>query len=86
MKWIKENNRSDAFNLGNGEGFSVMQVIQKTQEVTGCNVKYEIGARRSGDPAVLIASSEKAHTVLGWTPRYSRLEEIIQTAYNWHKK
>lgn len=86
MQWIKENNCSDVFNLGNGEGFSVIQVIQKTQEVTGCTVKYETGVRRSGDPAILIASSEKARTVLRWAPKYSKIEDIIQTAYNWHKK
>jgi UDP-glucose 4-epimerase len=72
-------------NLGNGQGFSVKEVIDVTRKVTGREIKAEIAPRRAGDPAVLIASSDKAHKILGWEPKHASLETIIETAWKWHK-
>jgi UDP-glucose 4-epimerase len=74
------------FNLGNGQGFSVREVIESARRVTGHPIPAEVHPRRAGDPAVLIASSEKAIRELGWKPRYTQLDEIIRTAWVWHKK
>ena len=74
-----------AFNLGNGVGYSVMEVIQTARDVTGCTIEEEIAARRDGDPPRLVASSEKARTVLGWTPAYPELRTIIEHAWEWHQ-
>ena len=74
------------FNLGSGEGFSVRQVIESARRVTGHPIPAEIRPRREGDPAVLVASSEKAVRELGWKPRYTQLDEIIRTAWLWHRK
>jgi UDP-glucose 4-epimerase len=74
------------FNLGNGRGFSVREVIESARRVTGHPIPAEICARRPGDPAVLIASSEKAILELGWTPKYTQLDEIVRTAWEWHRK
>jgi len=74
------------FNLGNGKGFSVREVIESARRVTGHPIPAEVHPRRSGDPAVLVASSEKAIRELGWKPRYTQLDEIIRTAWLWHQK
>jgi UDP-glucose 4-epimerase len=74
------------FNLGNGHGFSVREVIESARRVTGHPIPAEIHPRRAGDPAVLVASSEKAIRELGWKPRYSQIDEIIRTAWLWHQK
>ena len=74
------------FNLGNGQGFSVREVIESARRVTGHPIPAEIHARRAGDPAVLVASSEKAIRELGWKPRYAKLDDIIRTAWEWHQK
>lgn len=76
---------SCTYNLGNGRGFSVMQVINAARDVTGCEIPYEIGQRRTGDPAVLVAGSEKISTELGWEPKYPELHEIIESAWKWHR-
>ena len=73
-------------NLGNGQGFSVRQVIESARHVTGHPIPVEIHPRRAGDPAVLVASSSKAIRELGWKPRYTKLDEIIRTAWIWHQK
>jgi len=73
------------FNLGNGQGFSVREVIESARRVTGHPIPVEICPRRAGDPAVLVASSEKAMRELGWKPKYTRLDEIIRTAWVWHQ-
>jgi UDP-glucose 4-epimerase len=73
-------------NLGNGQGFSVRQVIESARRVTGCPIPADVHPRRSGDPAVLVASSEKAIRQLGWKPKYTNLDDIIRTAWEWHKK
>jgi UDP-glucose-4-epimerase GalE len=77
---------SDFINLGTNRGYSVLEVIRAVEAVTGKNVPYEVKPRRQGDVPVLLASREKAERVLGWTPRHSGLEEIIETAWRWHKK
>jgi UDP-glucose 4-epimerase len=74
------------FNLGNGKGFSVLEVIESVRRVTGHPIPAEIHPRRPGDPAVLVASSEKAIRELGWRPRYTQLDEIVRTAWFWHQK
>jgi UDP-glucose 4-epimerase len=74
------------FNLGNGQGFSVLEVIESARRVTGHPIPAEVHPRRPGDPAVLVASSEKAIRELGWKPRYTQLDEIIRTAWVWHQK
>jgi len=75
-----------AFNLGNGAGFSVRQVIATAKEITGQQLNEEASARRMGDPAVLVASAEQAKQVLGWKPQYTQLQEIIAHAWAWEQK
>ena len=74
------------YNLGNGHGFSVREVIESARRVTGHPIPAEIHPRRAGDPAVLVASSEKAMRELGWKPRYTQLDDILRTAWLWHQK
>lgn len=74
------------FNLGNGQGFSVKEVIESARRVTGRPIPADVLPRRPGDPAVLIASSEKAIRDLGWQPRYTQLDDILRTAWIWHQK
>lgn len=75
---------SRTYNLGNGEGFTVKEVIEMAREITGHPIPAEVVARRPGDPAVLIASSEKIRRELGWAPRYADLRSIIASAWAWH--
>jgi UDP-glucose 4-epimerase len=75
----------EAFNLGNGAGFSVRRVIETARQVTGHPIPAEVQPRRPGDPARLIASSEKARRRLGWQPRMPELRTILETAWNWHR-
>ncbi|WP_219322226.1 NAD-dependent epimerase/dehydratase family protein [Neomoorella thermoacetica] len=75
-----------AYNLGTGRGYSVLEVIKAAEKVTGQKVPYRVGSRRTGDPAVLVASAEKAITELGWRPGYTKLEDIIATAWQWHRR
>jgi UDP-glucose 4-epimerase len=74
------------FNLGNGRGFSVREVIESARRVTGHAIPAEVQPRRPGDPAVLVASSEKAIRELGWKPNYTQLDDIVRTAWIWHQK
>jgi UDP-glucose 4-epimerase len=74
------------YNLGNGQGFSVRQVIESARRVTGHPIPAEMHPRRPGDPAVLVASSDKAIRELAWKPRYTQLDDIIRTAWIWHQK
>jgi UDP-glucose 4-epimerase len=75
---------SEKINLGNGKGFSVLDVIRTAEEVTGKSVHYTVSERRPGDPAVLVASADKADRVLGWRPAYASLGSIIESAWKWH--
>lgn len=76
---------SGAFNLGNGRGYSVKEVIEKAREVTGRPIRAEAGPRRPGDPARLVAGSDKARQVLKWKPQFSSLQAIVESAWNWHQ-
>ena len=85
VEYLMKGGKSDIFNLGNGVGFTVKEVIETARKVTEDPIKAIISPRRAGDPARLIASSEKAKRVLGWKPAHADLEEIIATAWKWHK-
>jgi UDP-glucose 4-epimerase len=76
---------SRVYNLGNGQGFTVKEVIDAAREITGHPIPAEIGPRRPGDPAVLIASSERIRRELGWEPEYPDLQDIIGSAWRWHQ-
>ena len=76
---------SRAYNLGNGQGFTVKEVIEMCREVTGHPIPAEVGPRRPGDPAVLVASSEKIRRELGWEPQYPGLRTIVEHAWEWHR-
>ena len=77
---------SNAYNLGNGQGFSVLEVIEHARKITAKDIAVENSDRRPGDPPVLIASNEKAVKELGWKPQYADLDDIIATAWRWHQK
>lgn len=85
MKYLRDGNDSNIFNLGNGVGFTVKEVVETARKVTGHPIPAKEEPRRSGDPSMLIASSAKAKEVLGWNPQYADLETIIDTAWKWHK-
>lgn len=84
VKYLAEGGESNIFNLGNGVGFTVKEVIDTARKVTGDEIKAVVSPRRAGDPAQLIASSDKARSVLGWKPEHDDLEEIIASAWKWH--
>jgi UDP-glucose 4-epimerase len=81
-----DSNHRLIYNLGNGKGFSVREVIDSARKVTNRPISAEVHPRRPGDPAVLVASSEKAIRELGWKPRYTQLDDILRTAWDWHQK
>ena len=86
LDYLRKGGDSNIFNLGNGRGFSVKEMIEAAKKATGRDIKVVMGNRRMGDPAQLIASSEKAQRILGWKPRYTDVEDVIGTAWNWHQK
>lgn len=86
LDYLRTHNRSDVFNLGNGTGFSVKQVIDTARKVTGHPIPAKVSPRRAGDPAVLVASADKAKRLLNWHPRCPELETIIESAWNWHRR
>ncbi|MGE4231698.1 MAG: UDP-glucose 4-epimerase GalE [Bacteriovoracia bacterium] len=85
IEYLNQNNTSNDFNLGTENGYSVFQIVDEVEKVTGKKVPYTLAPRRIGDPAVLVADARKAKETLSWTPNYS-LQEIISTAYQWHRK
>lgn len=85
VQYLNNGGESDIFNLGNGVGYSVREVVETARKVTGHPIPATETSRRAGDPARLVASSEKAKSVLGWKPVHDSLEEIIASAWNWHK-
>lgn len=85
VDYLMDGGESNIFNLGNGTGFSVKEVIETARKVTGHPIPAKVTPRRAGDPAQLIASSEKAKSVLGWKPQFAELETIIASAWKWHK-
>lgn len=84
LESLKSGASSNAYNLGNGNGFSVKEVVETVEKVVGKPVKREIVPRRAGDPAVLVASSDKIKKELGWKPEYDSLEKIVASAWKWH--
>jgi UDP-glucose 4-epimerase len=76
---------STIYNLGNGQGYSNRQVIEVARNITGRPIEVKEGSRRPGDPAVLVASSERIKAELGWQPQYAQLEKIVETAWRWHQ-
>jgi len=86
LKALLGGRASDVINLGTESGHSVLEIIKAVEKVTGRAVPYDVGPRREGDVAVLLASRKKAEKSLGWKPRLSSLETIIETAWNWHRQ
>ena len=84
VEYLEAGNESNIFNLGNGVGFSVKEMIEAAKEATGKEIKVVLGDRRAGDPAQLIASSEKANKILGWTPKFTDVKDIIKDAWAFH--
>ncbi|MCX8123212.1 MAG: UDP-glucose 4-epimerase GalE [Spirochaetes bacterium] len=86
LEKLLESGKSDVFNLGNGRGFSVKEVIDSVRRITGKEFKVQEGARRPGDPAVLVASSQKAKNSLNWQPRYTDIDSIVASAWKWESQ
>jgi UDP-glucose 4-epimerase len=85
LDFMQSHEGAHVFNLGNGTGFTVLEVIKAAERVTGQAIGYEAGLRRAGDPAVLVASSAKARQMLGWEPEFTDIGQIIETAWKWHQ-
>jgi UDP-glucose 4-epimerase len=85
LRHLQSGKPSDAFNLGNGNGFSVRMVVDTVERITGRKIKIRNSARRSGDPHSLVGSSIKARELLGWVPKFDSLEAIIETAWKWEQ-
>jgi UDP-arabinose 4-epimerase len=83
---LMDGGASGALNLGTGKGVSVREIIDATAKVTGKPVPYRLAPRRPGDPAVLVAATAKAHAILDWRARYSDIDNILATAWNWHRQ
>jgi UDP-glucose 4-epimerase len=86
LTFLQNGGESNIFNLGSSQGFSVKEIIETAKEVTGIDIPVQLGERRSGDPSTLIASSEKARSVLGWNPKRTSIHQIISDAWNWHQR
>lgn len=86
LEYLANGGESNVFNLGSATGFSVKQVVEAARQATGVDIVAKIGPRRPGDPDTLIADASKARQVLGWSPKYDNIENIIQTAWNWKQK
>ncbi|XID95928.1 UDP-glucose 4-epimerase GalE [Paenibacillaceae bacterium WGS1546] len=85
LERLRKGGDSAIYNLGSGNGYSVKQVIETAREVTGHPIPVRIEPRRAGDPAVLIASSARARAELAWTPKREKLEEIVESSWEWHR-
>ncbi|HHV75683.1 MAG TPA: UDP-glucose 4-epimerase, partial [Thermoanaerobacterium sp.] len=83
---LLEDDKSEIFNLGNGDGFSVKEIIETCKEITGEKIHTTESERRQGDPPTLIGSSKKARRILGWKPEFADIKDIIETAWEWHQK
>jgi UDP-glucose 4-epimerase len=86
LDYLRAGGKSDCFNLGTGHGYSVREVIEIAQEVTGLKVPFTVAPRRAGDPSRLVADATKARTVLGWKPKHENLASIIRTDWEWRAK
>jgi UDP-glucose 4-epimerase len=85
LEYLKRERGSGIYNLGYGYGYSVKEIVQAVGKITGLKIKVEIGERRPGDPAILVADSTRIRRELGWKPRYNDLDYIIRTAWKWHR-
>lgn len=85
LDWMRDNEGFHSFNLGNGQGFSVMEIIEAARRVTGRAIPFVVEERRPGDPASLVACADLAREALGWQPRYRDIETIMETAWRWHR-
>ena len=85
LEHLRKNGASEFINLGNGDGYSVKQVIEAARKITGANIEAVIAPRRAGDPSRLVADATKAREVLGWNPQFPEIEKIIESAWNWHE-
>ncbi|MEJ7712657.1 MAG: UDP-glucose 4-epimerase GalE [Pyrinomonadaceae bacterium] len=85
LDYLQQGGESTAINLGNGQGYSVLEVIETAREVTGKKIEVKFEPRRAGDPSHLVADATKAREVLGWQPQQASLKEIISTAWKWHE-
>ena len=85
LDYLRAGNKSEIFNLGSGDGFSVLEIIEVARSVTGHPIPAKMAERRPGDPSTLIAASAKAEQILKWKPQYTQVETIIKDAWNWHK-
>ena len=85
LHYLKQNGKGDFFNLGNSLGTSVLEIVESAKRVTGQNFNVTLAARRSGDPAKLVGSSNKARSVLGWEPQYADIDKIMAHAWYWHQ-
>jgi UDP-glucose 4-epimerase len=86
LKLLESGGPSGSYNLGNGAGMSVKQVVDSVARVAGRPVPHTIGPRRPGDPERLVASNARARRELGWTPRLGDLDTIVETAWRWHER
>lgn len=84
LDYLEKNEESQIINLGSSHGFSVKELLDEAIRVTGQDIKYDVSPRRAGDPAILVASNDKAKKVLGWNPVHTDIETIISTAWKWH--
>ncbi|MGO3732782.1 MAG: UDP-glucose 4-epimerase GalE [Vagococcus sp.] len=84
LDYLEKGNDSDVFNLGSSDGFSVKEMVEEARLVTGKVIPVKIGERRAGDPAILVASPEKAKQVLGWNPVNTTIKKIFESAWKWH--
>jgi len=86
LKYLLDKNKSEFINLGTNKGYSIREIVKKIEHIIGEKVSFKEKPRRKGDVPVLVASNEKAQKLLGWKPKYSDIDTIIQTAWAWHKK
>jgi UDP-glucose 4-epimerase len=86
LEYLLADNQSQVFNLGNGNGFSVREIVEAARQITGKKIEVVESDRRAGDPPVLVGSSTKARKVLGWQPQYSDIKDIIAHAWHWHQQ
>ena len=85
LEYLLNGGKNESFNIGNGNGFSVREVISTAMKVTGCDIPYMKSERREGDPPILISSSDKIQIKMGWKPVFYSLDSIVETAWRWHK-
>lgn len=85
LDYLVKEEKSDQFNLGSANGFSVKEMVEAAKKATGVEIKAEVGPRRPGDPDILVADSSKARRMLNWQPKYESVVDMIETAWNWTK-